>query len=423
MLIRTPVAAKKESEAPQEVARPRMPRFGVAIFDNPKDPVGGWGCLPDEDSFRFRQTSDLRNDCVWVCSVDGMEYSRRMSKIHHLRPADYFRSNLKHIAADLGLHIDGEGRFGDVATVAAPKLAKVVHRAALIAAQVYGWGDPQQVLRSSYIHEDIRKMMVMPPPVRNFMASALLSAYQSYSSPDWIDGYESDAIVVTLRLNRVAHAKKIMLTPVPDGAWTYEDSGIDLKSALDPDMPSLVEASVETAGMDPGISTLIAFGAQPGKRNALRSWMCLPELQWVSKFAKVSVIRAYCASGSIVLPERIQLPQALAADPMFELSLSAGLVAQCHWNAFCEPVYNSRSVEKKEVSPWGVWLRAADRAMSFDLALAAYNKKFHVLGYGNGSVVVRLQRARLPELLDFAMENEVAHPVFREIFEQNGFIK
>jgi hypothetical protein len=423
MLIRNPAGAKSEVDEPQQVASRRMPRFGVAIFDNPKDPVGGWACLPDQEAFRFRQTSDLRNDCIWICSVDGTEYRLRMAKLHHLRPAEYFRANLKHIAADLGLHIDGEGRLGDVATVAAPKLAKVLHRTASIAAQVYGWGDPQQILRSMHLHEDIRKTMVMPPPVRNFMASPLVSAYQSYSSPDWIDQFEPDSIVVTLRLNRLTHAKKIMLTPVPDGAWTYTDSGLDLKAVLNPERPSLVEASVETAGMDPGLSTLVAFGAQAGKRNALRSWMCQRELQWVSKFANVTVIRAYVASGSIVLPERLQLPQALSADPMFELSLSAGIVAQCHWHAFCDPIYNSKSVEKKEVSPWGVWLRAADRAMSFDLAMAAYTKQFHVLGYGGGSVVIRLQRSRLPELLDFAMENEVAHPVFREIFEQNGFIK
>jgi hypothetical protein len=351
-----------------------------------------------------------------------MEYARRMQKMHHLRPAEFLRSNLKHIAADLGLHIDGEGRLGDVATVAAPKLAKVVHRTILIAAQAYGWAEPQQMLRADTLWEDVRKTLVMPPPVRSFLKPALMSAYQSYSSPDWGNDYESDSITVTLRLNRLAYAKDIMLTPVPDGAWTYVDSAIDLKTALDPEAPCLVEATVETSGMDPAVSSLVAFGAQPGRRNGLRSWMSQRELSWVSQYAKVSIVRAYRASSAALLPERMQLPELLTADPMFELSLSAGLVAECHWTAFCNPVFSSKAVDKKEVSPWGVWLRAADRAMSFDLALAAHKSGFHVLGYGNGSAVVRLQRQRLPELLDFAMANKVAHPVFREIFEQNGLI-
>lgn len=420
MLVRPTQNSRREEE--EVHAKPKLPRFGVAIFDNPKDPVGGWGCLSDGEAFRFRQPSDLTSDCIWLCTVDGMEYSRRMSKMHHLRPADFLRSNLKHIAADLGLHIDGEGRFGDVATTAAPKLAKVVHRAILIAVQSYGWNDPQQQLRSDTLYEDIRKTLVMPPPVRSFLKTALLSAYQSYSSPDWGNDYESDSITVTLRLNRLSYAKDIMLTPVPDGAWTYVDSAIDIKTALDPEAPCLVEASVETSGMDPAVSSLVAFGAQPGRRTGLRSWMSQRELAWVSQHAKVSIVRAYRASSSTLLPERMQLPELLTSDPMFELSLSAGLVAECHWTAFCNPVFSSRAVDKKEVSTWGVWLRAADRAMSFDLAHAALKAGFHVLGYGNGSAVVRLQRQRLPELLEFAMANKVAHPVFREIFEQNGLL-
>lgn len=236
MLVRSAQNSPREEE--EVHAKPKLPRFGVAIFDNPKDPVGGWGCLSDGESFRFRQPSDLANDCIWLCTVDGLEYSRRMSKMHHLRPADFLRSNLKHIAADLGLHIDGEGRLGDVATVAAPKLAKVVHRAILIAAQSYGWAEPQQMLRADTLYEDIRKTLVMPPPVRSFLKPALVSAYQSYSSPDWGNDYESDSITVTLRLNRLIYAKSIMLTQVPDGAWTYVDSAIDLKTALDPEAPA-----------------------------------------------------------------------------------------------------------------------------------------------------------------------------------------
>lgn len=422
MLLRTNNNPGREAEEEESHAKPTLPRFGVAIFDNPKDPVGGWACLADGESFRFRQTSDLPNDCIWLCTVDGMEYSRRMAKMHHLRPADFLRSNLKHIAADLGLHIDGEGRFGDIATTAAPKLAKVVYRAVLIAVQAYGWPHPQQMIRADTLWEDIRKIMVTPPPVRSYIRPSLMSAYQSYSSPDWGGDFESDSITVTLRLNRLAYAKKVMLTQVPDGVWTYFDAPMTVDEALDPDSPSLVEATVETSGMDPMVSALVAYGAQPGRRTGIRSWMSQRELAWLSKYAKVSIVSAYRASSATLLPERMQLPELLTSDPMFELSLSAGLVAECHWTAFCNPVFSAKAVDKKEVSTWGVWLRAADRAMSFELALAALKAGFHVLGYGNGSAVVRLQRQRLPELLEFAMANDVAHPVFREIFEQNGLI-
>lgn len=424
MLSKAPARFAGDKGEVEEVhAKPKMPRFGVAIFDNPRDPVGGWACLADSSSFRFRQPSDLPGDCLWICNVDSFEFGRRLSKMRHLRQADYFRSSLKHIAADIGLHIDGEGRFGDVAKVAAPALAKVVHRAALIAVQVYGWSEPTQMLQKDTLYEDILKAIVSPPPTRAHMRAPLLSAYQSYSAPDWPSDYESDSIVVTLRSNRLAYAKQVMYTPVPEGAWMYvdADAGLDLKTALDESSPCLVEAAIETSGIDPALSSLVAFGSQPGRRGGLRSWMSQRELLWVTKHAKVSVVRAYRTTGSALLPERVQLPEMLTSDPLFELSLSAGLVAECHWAAFCKPVF-TRAVEKKEVSPWGVWLRAADRAMSFEIALAAHKSNFFVLGYGNGTVVVRLQRSRLPELLEFAMANNIAHPVFREIFEQNGII-
>lgn len=403
-------------------ASPRMPKFGVLIFDNPRDPVDGWGCQSDGEAFRFRQPSDLINDCVWVANVDGFEYSRRFAKMHHMRPADFLRSNLKHISADLGLCIDGEGRYGGHVTTAAPKLANVIHKAILYAAQAYGWEDPSQVLKSDSLHEDIRRSMVIPPVLRGFMRGPMSAAYQSYSSPGMASYYEPDTITVTLRYNRLSYAKKIMLTEVPAGTWSFADQPLDLKIALDPSTPCLVEASVEMGGIDPEISSLISFGAAPGRRGPLRSWITQRELMWLSQFAKVQVVRAYRASHSTLLPERLQLPHALVSDPTFEYSISAGLVAESHWTAIANPVFNAKSLDKRDVSQWGAWLRAADRAMSFELALKAHKAGFFVFGYGNGSVVLRLRRDRLEELLEFAMENDIAHPVFRQIFEQNGII-
>lgn len=421
-MLQRPEPRQSGDETPSH--RPRMPKVGVVVFDNSRDMMGsgGWACLPEGNSFRIRQPSDLPNDCIFVSTVDGMDFRRRLGKFRNLRPSGWMHSSLKHVGADLGLPIDGEGRFGAVSDVVAPKLSKVAHRTALIAAQVYGWTDPAQMLVSENLYEDILRSLVPPPPVRSFMKPALLSAYQSYSSPDWSDDLMSDSISVTLRLNRLTHAKNIMATKVPDGSWTLVDSGMRLEDALDPSGPCLVEAVVETSDIDPSISSLIAFGAQPGRRNMLRSWMCQRELQWVSQYAKVHIMRAYRAASSASLPERVQLPEVLMCDPAFELSLSAGLVAESHWAALCNPIYVPKAPDKKEVSPWGVWLRATDRAISFNLAMAAFKAGFHVFGYGNGSVVLRLPRTDLPKLLDFAMEHEIAHPLFRELFERNGLM-
>lgn len=401
--------------------RARMPRFGVAIFDNHQDLRSGWACLPGKEEFRFRHPVDLPNDSIWITSVDGNEFND-IQKLHHLRPSDFFRSKLRNIAADIGMPTEGE----DWARPAVRALSEVVNRAALIAVQVYQWDDPLQMLRAPSLVEDIRKALVKPMPVLQNMRSPLLSAYQSYSSPERGNTFEPGSTIVTLRLNRLAYAKRLLQTSMPDGAWAYtgkeETHGFSypLERALNPDLPCIVEATIETSQTDPDISILAAFGAGPGRRNGLRSWISQPELQWLSKYAKVHISRVYYTTNTRPLIERFQLPELLAADDLWELSIAAGLVAECHWSALTIPAYSPNLPSKKDITVYGVWLRAVDRALCFDLSLRAHKAGFLVKSYGNGSIVVSLAKTRLPELLNFSMENGIAHPSFREIFERNG---
>ena len=420
--IRTPASSAATIQEPAQ-HKPRMPSFGVAIFDNPKDLTCGWACLSGQTEFYFRQPTDLPSDCIWVTSAESTDF-RQVEKIHHLRPADFFKSKLKNIAADLGMATEGD----DWARPAVRALSEIANRTALIAAQVYGWTDPIQHFTSLSLVEDIRKSFVKSPAALQNMRGPLASAYQSYSAPERGNTFTPNSTMLTLRLNRLAYAKRILATPIPDGAWAYvgqeENSAFTypLERALNPDLPCLVEASVETSQNDPEISVLAAFGAQPGKNRNMRSWITQPELRWLSRHAKIKISRAYYTTGSKPLVERLQLPQMLTSDDVFELSISAGLVAECHWQALTEPVYNAQSTNhnKKDVSVRGAWLRATDRAMCFELALKAHQAGFLVKSYGNGSIVVSLPRTQLHALLDFSMENGIAHPAFREVFERNG---
>ena len=70
---------------------------------------------------------------------------------------------------------------------------------------------------------------------------------------------------------------------------------------------------------------------------------------------------------------------------------------------------------------------AGNRLPAFDLIhiqtpFAAHRAGFRVSGYGNGSVSVDCDPQRLPALLDFAMANEVAHPVFKPVFREFGML-
>jgi hypothetical protein len=103
------------------------------------------------------------------------------------------------------------------------------------------------------------------------------------------------------------------------------------------------------------------------------------------------------------------------------LSISAGLVAESHFCALASETYN-RKLRRKQVSTWAVWLRAYDRARCFALALAAIKKGFTPLSYGNGAVTVRLRKQHLPQLLEFAAEQDVSYPCFHPYFVEHGLV-
>ncbi|MEJ8837583.1 hypothetical protein [Ramlibacter sp. AN1133] len=412
-------AAQPEQEEP--LTRGRLPRFGVALFDESRQ--SGWACLVDMQPFRFRQPQDLPNDCVWVCSATGTDF-RPWAQLAHIRSADYV-SKLHYLAHDYGLRVEGEGKFGQLAQQACAQLAPTIHRTMVIASQVYGWTDPSTMLRGVSLTEDIRKCLVAPPAPRNFMRGMLQSAYQSYSKPvvHAFNRASGPEITITMRYNRLEYAKRLLAQQIPDGHWTCvsDSAGYPLDKALDPAYPSLVTATVEFVGKDAEISDLCAFGAD-ASRGMLRSHISQPELQWLSKHARIHITSAHVAATGKPLPSNAQLPELLTSDPLFSLSVPAGLVAEAHWKAIGTPTYNPRAAsgDKREFSSWAVWLRAHDRAFSFELAMAAHQAGFRVLGYGNGAATVRVEKERLPQLLDFCMENEIAHPAFRSIFQDHG---
>lgn len=395
-----------------------MPQFGVALFDNPRDMSSGWACRAGEPAFPFSSVADLSNDTIWVAALDWDEYRQRAQRMSNLRRIDFLRSSLTAIAADLGRRIQGE--YARESSVA---LAKVVRQAMLIAINVYGWEAPASDLRGDVLSEDIRRTLPAAPKPHQHTRAALLSAYQDYSTPDWPPSYQPDTITITLRHNRLEYARRIMATQVPDDAWTYlppeQAASLPIEALLNPAQPTLVEAVLELSSIDPAMASLIAFGATASRRSALRKWISQPELAWLSRHAKVRVSSALVSRSARPLPETVQLPSKLLSDPLFTLSISAGLVAESHWYSLASRVYN-RALKMSEAGSWAVWLRAMDRSLSFGLAHRAHEAGFRVSGYGNGSVVLRLERSRLNECLAFAEANDIAHPAFYPIFAEHG---
>lgn len=427
-----PAGAATGSAQPEPAFDPEkvvLPRFGVALFDESRS--SGWACLPgkNDEPFRFRTPEDLKNDCVWICSAEGMDFTQSWGRMHHMRPANYI-SKLTHIAADIGVRTEGQGRFGASAQRASKDLASLIHRSVVYAAQAYQWQEPMARLRQSVFADDLRVWLndtCPPPPMRSDMRAAVESAHQSYSAPVYgYSTFEPGNLTVTIRPNRLDYARRIMATPMPDGNWNYIDSssagGLREEDLKDPERPSLMMATVEFSGHDVEKAALCAYGAQiSSKSRTLRTWLTQTEMAWLGQYAEIRVGAAFISEHRRLLPEKLLLPDAML-DPLCSPSISVGMVAEAHWKALVTEVYKP-ALRKREVSMWGLWLRAADRAMSFDLARRVQDAGFTVLSYGNGQVVLNCKRDKLYDLMAFCMQNDVAHPNFRGILMENGLLE
>lgn len=400
--------------------RSQMPNFGVAIFDDPHEMACGWACRAkdEEKPFRFNNITELSNDTIWLTSLAWKVFNQHAGKIVHLRRIDYLRCSLQSIATDIGLSIEP-----GYAMESSAILAKVFHQTMMIAINIYKWQSPANELRFDALHEDISRVLPKAPKAQPHTRSALLSSLQSFSSTRWSTIYEHESINIIMRLNRMNYAEKIMSTMVPDDTWTCIPNeaiqGMRLQDFLDVNRPSLVEACVDLGDVNPEIADLIAFGLSTSRTVGVRKWLSQPELAWITRYAKVSISSAIISQSARPLPRSLSLPMVLTDDPIFSLSISAGLVAESHWNAIATPVY-SRGSQTKEVNSWAVWLRAADRSMSFSLALKAHEAGLKVTGYGGGAVNIRTTRDNLKACLQFAEENEISHPVFQKIFNDYG---
>lgn len=408
-------------EAPVGFNPRKAPRYGVALFSDPDVAAAGWACSADGEPFHFTAPHDLDTDIVWVSNLSWSEFRNKGKTFNHLRGEDYLVSTIKKIAENLGYRT-----VGSLSEEACKELAKVVQRTIITAIHVYDWQAPEADLKSDTLSDDIRRSIQMPPAAARHLRAPLLGAFQSSSKPEWPDYYDPNTISVTLRQNRLDYSMKVLSTEVPDEAWSYvppeQSERLTIDRLLDPAEPCLVEASVELSSLNPDLAALVAFGTTPQRRNAaLRKWISQPELAWLTRHANVRVNSAFVSRRAMRLPVESRLPAALTSDPLFSLSLSAGLVADAHVQALCSPTYNSVARTTVHTS-WGIWLRAVDRALSFQMAYAAYKAGFRVYNYGRGAVALSCDKSRLPQLLDFAEDNGFTHPVFYPLFKEHGFV-
>lgn len=413
-------ARRSEAQAQKPAALiERMPTFGVALFDHERLATTGWACQEGQAPMRFSTPAELSNSTIWFVHLDYEVYLQSASGFGNLRRPDYFRISLRQMCADLGLEVTG-------ATMpqTAQALAQVCGSAMRTAARCYGWrADGQSATRKMIYDElakDIKNSLPAPPTTPEHLTTVFLGAHQSYSSTQSPRQFGVDWLNLTLRINRMHYARRILATHVPSNDWKHSGPRPSLDHWLDPAQPCVVEATVELSSAQPELAAMIAFGSTPsgqGKKPILRKWISQPELAWLSQYARIQIHGGYVASELSPLPQQALMPEALTSCELIALSYGAGLVAQCHLQALMQTEYVNR---QKRASSWSVWLSAIDRRMCFEWAVLANNAGLMVSGYGNGSLTIRLQRSDLHLVQQFCENHGVSYPSMERVAAIHG---
>lgn len=391
-----------DEDLPQVEVLP--PEFGLAMFDLEDESSGGV-CYSSAGGYRrFQSSADLSNTTLWVTNLKKFN-----QPVHNLRTDSFLGSRLDAIAADLGVELAGFKQVDGIDKGGMVDVARALTQTRDLAYAAYPWKDLDRQWRFGRLSEAIAEVLpAMEVPQANLIA-ALKGAYQNYSAPPrTLQTYEEGSRYITLRRNRVQHAMELLRTPVPYAGWHTLGPNTPLEAFMDPARPTLVHVNIEWRNAGQDMVNLIAFGADIGKPE-MRRWVSQVELLWLVRYARITVLGALMASEARALPIQLQLPAVVGGDYVYWMSLANGLVAESHWKGLVSPKWNPKRRDK-DYSVAGVWIRAMDRAISFQMALAAHENGAAVQGYGSGAVSVRVPNGSVQQLLELADAVGACHP-------------
>ncbi|OEZ56333.1 hypothetical protein JAB5_58020 [Janthinobacterium sp. HH103] len=409
-------ALAEPKPTPREVAEKLM--VGIVLHDNRNTLAEGWAFLPGRAPFRVRGLYDLPNDAMWVSSGDFQDFRKLgQAQMHHVRRTGYLGLKLSEIAIDFGIRIDGHH-----ALKGGQALAVYVQHAVRMAVEVYGLDDPMRNLQDDTLVATISKVLPPAPPSKDMLLQKLTAAYQSWSSR--YTPFMDNSVRVRLRFNRMQYAEWLLSNPVPDAGWSHalSDLGFDHDAVMAGTFPpTLVQAVVEFDGVPAELAALIAYGIGATRQRAKRTWMTDVEYRWMSKYARVHVKSYLVSAACLPLPTGCQLPPMLAQDRLVKALPASGLVSYMHCQALMSAKY-SRVTNSNEYDVHGTWLRAHDRAICFEGAQRLQDAGFQVSGYGNGSVIVNVDREKLVALEQAAVAMDFTMPRWNALLQEFGYV-
>lgn len=380
--------------------------FGCVLFDLHDDGSEqmvaqygkGWASINGKSAFRVTTPKELSKDVIWLTNLEQQIFwISGAVRVPSLRESEYLETDLAQIMREFGL---------DPKRLTSPKVAEqlseIFSRTMKIAMDHYHFDEAPKTkllpaIRQACMPQDESVSM----EVDEAMSQSYLPIMECSKAK--VDG----AVKITLKRPRLAHARQVLDTALPDGAWQFmtadqlpqdKDKMEWLMAQKKPILAKVVlKGYLENAPVwASSMLKLGEAGATIGRKKE-RSWMTLQEMVYFSRYCKLDIKAVWMAEGWQQLPDQKGLCQ---MGELSDLSIALGFLAEAHWLALSAPSRHPVSGKNSMVTPRACWLKATDRFLCFASAMPLATAGFTIINYGQGEVQVLVRSEKLAQLID-----------------------
>jgi len=374
-------------------------RIGAIYFDPSNNIVandrtvvsldGAWASIGGGQARRVQSIHDLPSDAIWLTNLPFNNFWRAgLTRHPNFRHEGWLRTLFPQLVTELGIDLNCVTPDIAVSTIAA-----VAQRTVNAAMSRYGVHP-----KNRRLNEDFAVAMGAPRSALPDIFYTHFDGVADHPTVSVIHGtnYGTCQPTVTVRRNRLRHAREVLATPVPpDSGWELERVNTQNDKWLESiDTPFLVRCSV--SNVKPMIAEILSWGS--GSRD-VREWLTDIEWRVVRQYGDIAVNSALvCRRPATPLPQAKLLPD----GPLDELSLTNGLIAEQIWTGMTNKQHYKADTQRYTAA--AAWLRAADRMAMFNYAQQLYGRGLNVMNYGVGNVVLRYPENGLRRTLDIATD-------------------
>ena len=383
-------------------------RFGYIHFEDKDEPSFGYFSIAGGKSTRFEVLGDLPSDVLFWCNLrhDDLYRNSDIKGLSTIRHDKFLIVSPDDCLLEWGNN--PKKTPPDKATIF---ISRLFNRIMTMAYNLIHEIKPQRPPHEIFSKHDLRNDIAAVLPRAHYPSGeAALVVKANYAYTDYtgtlLRGSKGMARV-QVRRPRLTHALDMLMTPIPDGEFTFS-SGRTLENPeatmLTSPTPMLCEVSV--SGVDAGMSSVLAFGnSMDAKKKIMRTWVAHPEAISMSAFAEVRVKSAWQGERYTTLYDTLPKPIIDFLSCNFApVSWSAGIMAETIWKAAC--LRNPYRGNPKEPSPdtsWrGLWIKSSDKVFTFTSAMEMSRKNWTVSAYGAGGIWLMCPPDQVSEIVKSA---------------------